>query len=303
VQVLLLGTAAGGGFPQWNCWCPVCRVARSNPELARPRTQSSLAVSADGARWFLCNASPDVHEQLARLAPACVEGTRHVPVEGIVLTDAELDHSLGIALLREGRSLALWATASVLHTLECDSHIIPVTRAFARVETTELQPDGAPTALSYRDGAPSGLTVECFAVPGDPPRFASDDSPGHTVGVIVRDEETGGSCAFVPGCGALDGGLEARLSSVDALLFDGTFWTEDELVRLGIGDRPAAAMGHLPISGPSGSLARLATLPCQHKVYTHINNSNPILIERSPERSAVEKAGLRVGMDGMCISI
>ena len=302
MQLLLLGTAAGGGFPQWNCWCPVCRVARANPELAIPRTQSSLAVSADGARWFLFNASPDVREQLGRLTPPSVEGARHVPVEGVILTDAELDHTLGIILLREGRSLALWATAPVLRTLERDSRIVPVTRAFARVTTTSLDPC-SPVALPYRDGSASGLTVECFEVAGDPPRFASDDAPGHTVGVIIRDERSGGSCAFVPGCGALDDALLSRLAGVDALLFDGTFWSEDELVSLGIGDRPAAAMGHLRISGAGGSLERLAGLPCRHKVYTHINNTNPILLERSPERRAVEEAGIRVGMDGTCIGV
>ncbi|HEU4641299.1 MAG TPA: pyrroloquinoline quinone biosynthesis protein PqqB [Gemmatimonadaceae bacterium] len=298
--MLLLGTAAGGGFPQWNCWCPTCRAARAAPEHARPRTQSSIALSADGERWFLCNASPDVREQLARLrdGSAPPAGMRHVPIDGILLTDAELDHSLGIALLREGRRLHLWVTSAVARTLEEDSRILPVTRAFADVVVTELTVD-CELLLRDADGAPAGLAVQPFAVPGDPPRFASIDAPGHTVGLIVRDVATGARCAYVPGCGALDDVLLARLAAADLLLFDGTFWSDDELIALGIGTRGARDMGHLPISGPHGSREALSRLPCRRKVYTHINNTNRILLEDSPERRAVEAAGLEVGMDGM----
>jgi pyrroloquinoline quinone biosynthesis protein B len=298
MKVVLLGTAAGGGFPQWNCWCPTCRAARTAPHEARPRTQSSIAFSADGERWFLGNASPDVRDQLSTLPHPRVDGTRVVPVEGIIATDAELDHTLGIALLREGRSLQLFATAAVVRTLDSDSRILPVTRAFADVRVTELALDAA-TPLAYRDGSPSGLTAEAFAVAGDPPRFARTDERGHTVGVIVRDERTGGTLAFVPGCGALDAPLLARLDGVDLVLFDGTFWSNDELPRLAISDRDALEMGHLPISGPEGSLAALSRLRSQHKVYTHINNTNRILLERSEERRAVEEAGMVVGVDGM----
>src|ERR671933_150470 len=163
MRLLLLGTAAGGGFPQWNCWCPTCRAARSSPYLARPRTQSSLAVTEDGRRWFLFNASPDVREQIAQLSYAPVEGVRHVPVEGIVLTDAELDHTLGIPLLREARHLALYATAAVREVLECDSYLLPTTRAFADVTVHELELAG-PVALRHRDGSASGLTAEAWPV-------------------------------------------------------------------------------------------------------------------------------------------
>jgi pyrroloquinoline quinone biosynthesis protein B len=298
MKVKLLGTAAGGGFPQWNCWCPTCRVARTNPERARPRTQSSIAVSADGARWFLFDASPDVRAQLEALLPPRVDGVRHVLIEGIVLTDAELDHTLGIALLREARELTVWATSSVLRTLERDSRILPVTRAFACVNAVELTP-GEAVELRGRDGHASGLTVEAFPVAGDPPRFASADVPGHTVGVTVRDGATGGTLAFVPGCGALDEALFARLAEANAVLIDGTFWSDDELVRLGIGTRGASEMGHLAISGAEGSLAELARLRCRHRVYVHINNTNPILLEDSIERRAVERMGVVVGADGM----
>lgn len=298
VHVVLLGTAAGGGFPQWNCWCPSCRVARSDPRRAVPRSQSSAAVSTDGERWFLLNASPDVREQLGRLSPAAPAGVRHVPVEGIVLTDAELDHTLGIVLLREARRLQLAATDAVRRVIEDDSRILPVTRAFADVVVQELVP-GRPLGLCYRDGTASGLTVECFPVPAGPPRFAREERPGHTVGLTIRDTHTGGSCTFIPGCGGLDSGLLARLAATDLVLFDGTFWTDDELIRLEIGDRTAREMDHLPVSGPDGSLARLGGLPTRLRVYTHINNTNPMLIEGSPERALVERAGLRVGADGM----
>jgi pyrroloquinoline quinone biosynthesis protein B len=298
VQVILLGTAAGGGFPQWNCWCPTCRTARREPGRARPRSQSSAAVSADGRRWFLLNASPDVHAQLGRIPMAEPSGMRHVPVEGVVLTDAELDHTLGVVLLREGRYLQLYATPAVQSVIEHDSSVVPVTRAFADVRLEPLAIDGS-TALVYRDGCQAGLTVTAFTVPADPPRFATRELPGHTVGLLVRDDATGGVCAFVPGCGGLDPGLLDRLAGAELVLFDGTFWTDDELIGLGIGERTARQMDHLPVSGPDGSLERLATLPGRHKVYTHINNTNPMLIEDSPQRHLVERLGLVVGADGM----
>ena len=295
---MLLGTAAGGGFPQWNCWCPTCRIARREPGRAQPRSQSSAAVSADGRRWFLLDASPDVHAQVARLRMEESGGMRQVPVEGVVLTDAELDHTLGLVLLREGRCLQVYATLAVQHILEHDSSLLPVTRAFAEVRLETLTP-GASTAIAYRDGCPAGLTVTPFTVPAGPPRFASQEQPGHTVGLLVRDEATGGVCAFVPGCGGLDRSLLDRLAGAELVLFDGTFWTDDELIALGIGERTARQMDHLPVSGPDGSLERLAALPGRHKVYTHINNTNPMLIEDSPQRLLVQRLGLVVGADGM----
>jgi pyrroloquinoline quinone biosynthesis protein B len=302
MRVILLGTAAGGGFPQWNCWCPTCRAARREPSRAQPRTQSSVAVSADGSRWFLLNASPDVREQLSRLPVAEPEGTRHVPVAGVVLTDAELDHSLGLVLLREGRSLQLHATPPVLHTLEHDTRLLPVTRAFADVRTVALSA-GMPTELVHPGDGPSGITVEPFVVPAGPPRFASRNEPGHTVGLFVHDRRTGGTLAYAPACGGLDAGLLARLGAADLLLFDGTFWTDDEMIALGVGTKRAREIDHLPLSGEGGSLAQLALLHRPRRVYVHINNTNPILLEDSPERAAVLQAGLEVGLDGMSFDV
>lgn len=303
VHVLLIGTAAGGGFLQWNCWCRCCAVARQDPQAAWPRRQSSVAVSRDGHRWFLLNASPDIRDQLGWLpsngAPATV---RHVPIEGVLLTDAEVDHSLGIVLLREAAYLPVYATAVIQAVLDVDSRFLAVARAFADMPVTELPLD-APTGLRYRDGTPSDLQVEAFIVPAGPPRFAPAAGEGHTVGLLLREGDGGPVCAFVPGCGDLTPPVRARLAEADILLFDGTFWQDDELVAVGVGSRTARELDHLPIGGPGGSLEQLASLPCRHRIYTHINNTNPILLEESPERAAVVRAGLTVGYDGLHLTV
>ena len=225
-------------------------------------------------------------------------GNRHVPVEGVVLTDAELDHSLGLVLLREGRALQVYATGAVERMVTDDSRLLSVARAFADIRVTPLQP-GAVTPLRLRDGTDAGLTVEPFVVAADAPRFASRTESGHTVGLIVTETATGVRCAYVPGCGAIDDALLRRLTGAQLVLFDGTFWSNDELIRLGIGERTALQLDHLPMSGNGGSLERLRALPVRHRVYVHINNTNPVLLEDSAERHAVEAAGLTIGMDGM----
>jgi len=298
MRVVLLGTAAGGGFPQWNCWCPTCRTARTDPGRAHPRLQSTAAVSADGERWFLLNASPDIRQQVNCLPGTVPHSLRHVPIEGVIATDAELDHSVGILLLREAGRLQLWCTAAVREILERDSRILPVTGAFAELSVSEMRV-GEPIALTYGDGSASGLVIEPVEVPAGPPRFAPNAARGHTVGLLIGDRETGGSCAFFPGCGDLTPALLQRLAQFDLVLFDGTFWTDDELVSLGVGQRTAREMDHLPVSGEGGSLSRLTGLARPRKVYTHINNTNPMLLEDSPERATVERAGLQVGADGM----
>jgi pyrroloquinoline quinone biosynthesis protein B len=255
-------------------------------------------VSADGTRWFLLNASPDVRAQIACLPGSLPAGLRHVPVEGVVVTDAELDHTLGIVLLREARQLQLYGTPATLSILERDSRLLPVTRSFADVAITEIFP-GQRTELRYRDGGISGLSIEPFDVPAGPPRFAPQAAMGHTVGLMLQDDANGGTCAFVPGCGDLDSALLQRLAETDLLLFDGTFWSDDEMQALGIGERSARDMDHLPVSGPGGSLAQLAQLRRPRTVYTHINNTNPMLLEDSPQQAHVQRAGLQVGADGM----
>jgi pyrroloquinoline quinone biosynthesis protein B len=302
MHLILLGTAAGGGFPQWNCWCPGCRIARDDPARAVPRTQSSIAVSADGERWILINASPDVRDQLRGLRRPAPDPAvrRNVPIETVVLTDGELDHSVGLLLLREGRMLSVYATRPTLAVLERDSRILPTVRAFATVSLVPLTLDRA-VSVQDRAGAETGLTLEAFAVAGNAPRFATSDDVGSTVGVILRDR-AGSTAAYVPGCGAIDQALVDRLRSAEIVLFDGTFWSDEELVTLDIAPTRAREMGHVPIGGADGSLAMLSGLPARARVYTHINNTNPVLIEDSNERRIVGAAGIIVGCDGMMLS-
>jgi pyrroloquinoline quinone biosynthesis protein B len=227
---------------------------------------------------------------------------RRVPIEGVVLTDAELDHTMGIVLLREAGCLPVVATRAVTGILERDSRILETTRAFSDVPVTELSL-GQPAPLLCRDESPSGLSVEAFAVPAGRPRFASREEEGHTVGLVIRDDDRGTACAFVPGCGGLDATLLERFAGVDTLLFDGTFWTDDEMIALGVGTKTAREIDHLPVGGPGGSLERLSSLPCRHRVYTHINNTNPMLIESSAERTAVTRTGMIVGFDGLHLTL
>lgn len=278
-------------------------MARRDPAAARPRTQSSAAISADGRRWFLLNASPDVREQLQWLQPEDPPSAiREVPIEGILVTDAEVDHTLGIVLLREAGCLPIYATTATQAVLEHDSRFLPVTRAFAELPVTSLTLN-SPVPLRHRDGCASGLSVVAFPVPAGPARFATREEEGHTVGLLIREEAGGATCAFVPGCGDVSDSLLDGLAGAEVLLFDGTFWADEELIALGIGDRTARQMDHLPISGPGGSLERLAALPCRHRIYTHINNTNPVLLEDSPARATVARAGLTVGFDGLHIRI
>ena len=204
--------------------------------------------------------------------------------------------------MRESRALQLYLTGAVKTILEVDTRLLPVTRSFAEVRVTEVK-TGASTELHYRNGESSGIRVRPISVPAGPPRFASTSEEGHTVGLIVEDEATGGTCAYVPGCGELTQLLLDELRQTDLVLFDGTFWSDDELVGLGISDRRARDMDHMPVSGSDGSLVRLAEIRRPQKLYTHINNTNPILLEDSPERAAVDRAGLTVGSDGMRFTI
>lgn len=218
------------------------------------------------------------------------------------MTDAELDHTLGLLLLREAGKLHVYATNAAAAILEDDSRILETTRAFSDVSLTRLALGGA-VPLLRGDGTQSGLSLDAFTVPSGPPRFASSEGEGHTIGLRIRDDARGHVCAFVPGCGGLDAGLLERLSDADALLFDGTFWSDDELIALGVGTRTAREIDHLPIGGPGGSLEQLSALVCRHRVYTHINNTNPILIESSPERAEVTRAGMIVGFDGLHLTL
>jgi pyrroloquinoline quinone biosynthesis protein B len=304
VRACVLGSAAGGGFPQWNCACPNCRDLRAGRPGLRARTQDSVAVSEGGDRWVLLNASPDVLAQLARYAPLHPRGPRASPLAGVVLTNGDLDHCLGLFCLRESTPLAVYATGAVLRGLvERNAFCRTLARFEGHVVFRPLELE-RPEALCDAAGEPLGLEVTARPVPGKPPLHLAGEppSPEDNVGLWVRAGGTGEALAYVPGAGAL-GDYVAHLEGAGCVLFDGTFWSDDELVRLGLGRARAAEMAHLPVGGPGGSLEALASLGARRKLYTHVNNTNPALREGAGERRAIEGAGWALAEDGLEISL
>ncbi|WP_439598025.1 pyrroloquinoline quinone biosynthesis protein PqqB [Falsiroseomonas sp.] len=308
MKAILLGTGAGGGFPQWNSAAEACRRARAGDPAALPRTQCGLAVSADGARWVLVNASPDLRAQIEAtpaLHPRPEGGRkRHSPIAAVVLTGGEVDAIAGLLTLREGHRFALHAPASVLEVLAANPIFGAVNPAL--VPRLEL-PAEAPVALADADGVPLGLSVEGFAVPGKVPLFAeTGGDPGlseeATIGLRITDA-AGHALVFVPGCAAVTEALRARLDGADCLCFDGTLWQDDEMPRAGIGPKTGRRMGHISIDGPEGTLAQLAGLQFGRRILVHLNNSNPALLSDSPEHAAIRAAGWEVGTDGMEIAL
>jgi pyrroloquinoline quinone biosynthesis protein B len=298
VRVRILGSAAGGGFPQWNCRCPTCEAARGGTD-ARPRTQSSLAIRGAEGPWFLANASPDLRQQLEGLGADAVDGVRAAPVAGVLLTDAEIDHTAGLLLLRESSTpVRVYGSGQVRRALTEGYPVLPILAAYSGVDWRTVEPGDA-VALEG-----SSLEVEPFAAGGDAPRYlAGTGADVEAAGLVVRDRSTGGVLTYVPGLARLDDGVLARFAASDVVLVDGTFWRDDELARLGISDRTAAQMGHVPLSGADGSLAALAALERPRTILVHINNTNPILLERSPEREAVRRAGVEVAEDGLEVEL
>jgi|SRR5579884_3434211 len=301
MHVRLLGTAAGGGFPQWNCGCLNCEGVRRGTIRAQPRTQSCAAVSADRQRWFLLNASPDVRIQIESFVPLLPHGTvRGTAIQGILLTNADLDHTLGLLVLRENGRLSVHATSSVQRALDEGFHLSEVLARYGGVDWH--QPPARLAPLVCADGTLSGLRYAAFPVPGKLPRYRegrASSSAEDAVGYLLVDESTGGRLVCVPGLAALDREVLIRLQEADALLLDGTFWSEVEMQNVGTGTASAREMGHLPVGSEEGSLSAMASLPAARKIYVHINNTNPMLREDSPERRAVEKAGVEVGWDGL----
>jgi pyrroloquinoline quinone biosynthesis protein B len=307
VRVRVLGSAAGGGFPQWNCNCPNCFGLRAGRLRARPRTQASIACSADGVRWYLINASPDIRQQIDAFDALHPKTTpRGTPIHAILLTNADIDHIAGLLSLRESQPLCLYATEQVRRWV-CDANAVFRAIALTPSQCTwnTVRTTGQHELIGV-DGQDSGLRYEAFAVPGKPPAYLMDvvsEWREETIGYRIVDAHTGRSLIYAPGVQQLDAALMARFAGCDCLLFDGTFWSDDELPKLGISPRTASAMGHMPIGGPDGSLARLATLRRVRKIYIHINNTNPILVEDSAERRAVEEAGWEVAFDGMDVVV
>jgi pyrroloquinoline quinone biosynthesis protein B len=297
VRARVLGSAAGGGFPQWNCHCPTCEAARAG--AAVPRTQSSLAIRGAEGPWLLANASPDLRQQLEGLADEDANAVRTTPVAGVLLTDAEIDHTAGLLLLRESSTaLRVYGSDQVRRALTDGFPVLPILAGYCGVEWRTLEPE-RPLAI---DG--SSLEVESFAAGGDAPRYlAGTDADVEATGLVFRDRCTDGVLTYVPGLARLDDHMLGRLAASDVVLVDGTFWRDDELARLGISDRTASQMGHVPLSGPAGTLEALARLERPRAILVHINNTNPVLLERSPERDGVLRAGVEVGYDGLEVEL
>jgi pyrroloquinoline quinone biosynthesis protein B len=298
MRVRVLGSAAGGGFPQWNCHCGMCEAARSGVR-ARPRTQSSLAIRGGEGPWFLVNASPDARQQLETLTPRDVDGVRAPPIAGVLLTDAEIDHTAGLLLLRESTTpVRIFGDEGVERALRHAYPVLTILEGYCGAEWHTLE------SGLVRQLEGSSLTVEPFQVGGDAPRYlGASDAPLQATGFVFRDNAGGGVVTYVPGLARWDDGVRIRFASSDLVLVDGTFWCDDELARLGISARSAREMGHVPLSGPGGTLEVLARLERPRKALVHINNTNPVLLEESPERKAVLRAGVEVAYDGLEIEL
>jgi pyrroloquinoline quinone biosynthesis protein B len=304
LRAIVLGAAAGGGFPQWNSAGPGCLRARAGDPLAKRRTQASVAVSADGARWLVLNAAPDIAAQILatpalhpRPAPGVI---RHSPIAAVAVTGAEVDTIAGLLTLRERHGFGLYAGAKGLAALAMN----PIFNVLdpVLVPRRELPLDRA-LELADGAGAPLGLTLEAFAVPGkialfqesggDPGR--ADD--GDTIG--LRVSAGGASLVFIPGCAGMTPELRARLEGADCVLFDGTLYRDTEMILAGAGQKTGARMGHMSMSGPEGSIAAFAGLGVRRRIFIHINNTNPVLLDDSAERAVLRDAGWEVAEDGM----
>jgi pyrroloquinoline quinone biosynthesis protein B len=304
VWLRVLGSAAGGGSPQWNCGCPVCTVVRSG--AAPARTQASVAVSVDRRRWFLINASPDVRTQIEAFPALHPHGDRSTPLQAVLLTDAELDHTLGLLLLREARGVTLYATPAVHKTLCDGSGVLRTLERYCPVDWRAVVP-GADLSLA------DGLSCRAFDVPTTKrDRFGFENDHGRVVGYRLTDElssirprrtGSGGTLVYLPGVQELSPALRAEIAGCDCLLIDGTCWRDDELVRLGLAHKTSREMGHLPIDGPDGSLAQLTALGVRRTIFVHMNNTNPILLPDTPERRVVEDSGMEVAVDGLDVEV
>jgi pyrroloquinoline quinone biosynthesis protein B len=294
LTAIVLGAAAGGGFPQWNCWCPVCRLAWAGDRRVKPRTQASLAVCADGEHWILLNASPDLRAQMLATPALQPHGeARGSPIAAVILTGAEVDQTAGLLTLREREEFAVLATAETLAAVAAN----PIFRVLAAdVVTRKVVARDEPFVL------PGDVSAELFAVPGKIALYLEDEDPalasetGANVGVELVCG--GRRLAYVPGAAGVPPALRERLARADVILFDGTLFRDDEMIATGTGSKTGRRMGHMPVGGADGTLAALAGLRGR-RILIHINNTNPILVEDSPERRQVEAAGFEIAEDGM----
>ena len=304
MQVIVLGAAAGGGFPQWNCNCRNCDGVRRGTIRARARTQSSIAVSGNGIDWVLFNASPDVLAQIKAipvLQPA--RAVRDTGIRAVLLVDGQIDHTTGLLMLREGQRLQIWCTEMVREDLTTGNPLFNILGHYCGVNWHKL-----PTTAGNRfpiDGVErlsfTAVPLKSKAPPYSPHR--EDPHEGDNIGVRITDERSGKNLFYAPGLGEIEPHLEPFLAQADALLVDGTFWTDDEMIRLGISSKRARDIGHLPQSGAGGMISVLQPLKAARKILIHINNTNPILDEDSPERAQLNRAGIEVAYDGLEINL
>jgi pyrroloquinoline quinone biosynthesis protein B len=308
LRVVVLGAAAGGGVPQWNCGCPVCRTARNGyPELQS--TQASVAISADGAHWFLINASPDLRQQLIatpQLHPAAGQ-LRHSPIAGVILTNGEVDAVAGLLSMREGSPFTVYAHPKVLAILKSNSIFNVLHENNVRRQPIELNEAFEP---ALPDGSPSGIEILPFAVPGKSAWYlesrvhpAGSDGAGDTLGLHITDRASGKVLYFLAACAGVTDELKSRLRGAAAVFFDGTVWRDDELIEAGLASKTGQAMGHIAMSGEHGAIACLAELDIGKKMFLHINNSNPVLLHNSAERRMAERAGWQIPADGTEITL
>ncbi|CAF0697551.1 pyrroloquinoline quinone biosynthesis protein PqqB [Candidatus Methylacidithermus pantelleriae] len=291
MELIVLGSAAGGGVPQWNCACSNCRQARLDRQAQR--TQSSVAVSADRSQWVLCNASPDVRVQLAlaeELSPQ-EGGLRGTPIRAVALTDAQIDHTVGLLSLREGSRLEVICTPEVERLLREDFPIFPTLEKYLSLTIWHY-----PVTIG-------NLSIEALDLEGSPPPYAAGKATCGQVVALSLFSPEGKQVVYAPALPKISPAFVSFVSGAHCLLVDGTFWSENELPSLGVHTRTAREMGHLPIAGPEGSLRWLAKLEVPKKIYVHINNTNPILDPLSKERAHVESQGLTIASDGMKIRV
>ena len=300
LRIIVVGSAAGGGYPQWNCRGPISALFWDGDDRVRERTQSSLAVSDDGETWALLNCSPDIRQQIIgtpALRPK--RYPRHTPIASILLTNGDVDHIAGLLSLRERQPFRLIATPRIFEVLAAN-------RIFDVLDRRLVE--RRPVALNETVQLVGTLTAEIFPVPGKEPLYLEEDEPvigvegEATVGVKIAAPD--GRCLFyVPGCAHVPGSLKRRLDGADLLLFDGTLWRDDEMIRAQVGEKTGRRMGHISMSGPDGSIAALSDVTLGRRVFIHINNTNPVLVEGSAERRAAEAAGWDIAYDGLEITL
>jgi len=306
MKILVLGSGAGGGFPQWNCNCGNCRGVRNGSIAARPRTQSSLAVSVDGVSWLLINASPDILAQLAanpELQPA--RHARDTGIAAVLLMDAQIDHVTGLLMLRENSArLPIYATDAVWQDLSTGFPVVSILSHYCGVERRTIALDDAPLEIPALPGVRiEALPLSSKAPPYSPHRNAPER--GDNIGLLLTANDSGKRAFYAPGLGALEPHVRDAMRRADLLLVDGTMWTDDEMIRLGLSKKTAADMGHLAQSGPGGMIDVLDALdrPGARKVLIHINNTNPILVDDGPERRMLAQHGIEVAHDGMTFEL